>query len=258
MTELADDLKQPMAQLLLSIADDKLMRGHRNSDWTGLGPILEEDIAFSSLAQDNIAHAQAIYETAGGLLGATADALAFGRTPDDYRCAAIVELPDEFDYAVAIARQFYCSHFDLLRLQRLANSSWKPVADLAKRLAAEEQVQVEHVDGWIRRLGAGTDDSAQRIQAALDALGAPAVALFEPTDGVDALESAGAYPRRGDMFDAWADALSDVTGDAGLRLDLARPDGDARGGRRGAHSAHLAPMLDEMCEVYRLEPGAAW
>ena len=88
---LPDELKKPAAELLLALADDKLMLGHRNSDWTGLGPILEEDIAFSSLAQDEIAHASAIYELVGELLGRSADDLAFGRAINDYRSATIVE-----------------------------------------------------------------------------------------------------------------------------------------------------------------------
>ena len=93
MDELSkEDLKGPLLELLLSVADDKLLLGHRNSDWTGLGPILEEDIAFSSMAQDEIAHAQALYERAGELVGKTADQLAFGRDPDAYRCATITEL----------------------------------------------------------------------------------------------------------------------------------------------------------------------
>ena len=94
---LAENLKTPLVELLLSVADDKLMIGHRNSDWTGLGPILEEDIAFSSLAQDEIAHAQVLYGLASEIDGRSADSLAFGRGPDEYRCAQLVELPDDFD-----------------------------------------------------------------------------------------------------------------------------------------------------------------
>ena len=69
MTDLADAHKKPLVQLLFSIADDKLVLGHRNADWTGLGPILEEDIAFSALAQDDIAHAGAIYGLIADITG---------------------------------------------------------------------------------------------------------------------------------------------------------------------------------------------
>ncbi len=149
MTNIRQDLKEPFADLLLSLADDKFILGHRNSDWTGLAPILEEDIAFSSLAQDEIAHAKALYELIGGLLGRYADELAFGRGLEAYRCATIVELPDEFDWATAICRQLFCNRFDALRLARLARSTHKPRADLTGRLAAEQRIHVEHADSWV-------------------------------------------------------------------------------------------------------------
>ena len=136
MTQLAENLKAPLVELLLSVADDKLMLGHRNSDWTGLGPILEEDIAFSSLAQDEIAHAQILYELASEFDGRSTDVLAFGRDPTQFRCAEIVELPDDFDWAFALCRQFFCDHYDALRLGRMARSSYAPLAAIAARLAA--------------------------------------------------------------------------------------------------------------------------
>jgi len=116
MNTLPDHLALAVVELLLATADDKLVLGHANSDWTGLAPILEEDIAFSSLAQDEIAHAQALYQLAGPLCGRSADTLAFGRRPDEYRCATIVEGPDGFDWAVAITRQLLCDNFDWCRL----------------------------------------------------------------------------------------------------------------------------------------------
>jgi ring-1,2-phenylacetyl-CoA epoxidase subunit PaaC len=261
MSNVPDHLKQPLAQLLLALADDKLMLGHRNSDWTGLGPILEEDIAFSHLAQDEIAHAQAIYQFVADLLGTSggADELAFGRRPEEYCCAHIVEVPDEFDWATAMARKFFCDHFDLLRLNRLAESSHKPLADLCRRMAAEEHLHVEHVDGWMIRLGRGSPESRDRMQRALDALAPLAVWLFEPFDGLKALVDAKLYPGSDfSMYDAWTAALQAVLGRAGLTCALVVGSPESRGGRRGIHTPHLKELLDEMCEVYRTEPGAAW
>lgn len=253
------DHKQPLANLLLALADDKLMLGHRNSDWTGLGPILEEDIAFSALAQDEIAHAQAIYQFISEMLGRDENAIAFGRQPDEYLCAAIVEPADEFDWAVAIVRQFFCDHFDLLRLQRLARSSHKPLADLAARIAAEEQVHVEHADSWISRLGQGTRESRQRLQQAIMQVAPLTGSLFEPVDGEEELEKAGLYPQgETAMFAAWKQAVGQVLDEAGLAASLPGPDGSVVGGRRGRHTQAFTELLDEMCEVYRIAPGASW
>ncbi len=259
MTSISQELKRPFADLLLSVADDKFILGHRNSDWTGLAPILEEDIAFSSLAQDEIAHAKALYELIGGLLGRSADELAFGRGLEAYRCATIVELPDEFDWATAICRQLFCNRFDALRLARLARSTHKPLADLTGRLAAEQRIHVEHADSWVVRLGSGTEDSRRRMQQALDALAPEAPMLFEPVDGQERLESAGLYPPGAtDMFAEWSESIVAVTAKADLRLTIHTPATQTKGGRRGRHSEHLAALLDEMCEVYRLEPNAPW
>lgn len=260
MQTIPEQLKTPLANLLLSLADDKLILGHRNSDWTGLGPILEEDIAFSHMAQDEMAHAQAIYEVAGELLGRSADELAFGRRPDEFRCAQIVEVPDEFDWATALARKLFCDHFDALRLQRMAKSSWKPLADLAARMAAEEQLHVEHMDGWMVRLGRGTAESRERLQRALDALAPLSPMLFEMVEGQQALADASLYPGCGPTaFQEWREQLRQVTDKSDLRLtDLQPPADNARGGRHGVHSPHLAELLDEMGEVWRVEPGAKW
>jgi ring-1,2-phenylacetyl-CoA epoxidase subunit PaaC len=258
MDRLTDDLKEPLVQLLLSVADDKFMLGHRNADWTGLAPILEEDIAFSALSQDELAHAQALYQVVAGLLGTKADKLAFGRKPEEYRCAQIVEPSDDFNWATALVRNFFCDHFDFLRLHRLAQSAYTPLAQLGTRLAAEEQIHVEHTDSWIVRLGRGGQEAHDRMQRALDKLAGLAPMLLEPTAGLEKLESQGIYPPTSPgMFERWSQDLYRVTREAGLDLKLPPP-ADASGGRHGRHSAAFGALLDELTEVYRLEPEAAW
>ena len=251
-----------LTKLILSVADDKLILGHRNSDWTGLGPILEEDIAFSSLAQDNIAHASALYDFAATLDDGqqSADQLAFGRSVKDYLCAQLLELPDEFDYATAIARQFLYSQFEVLRLQRLANSSDKPLADLAKRLHAEQNIQVEHATRWLDRLGTGDQESRQRMQQAIDQLSPFALGLFEPIENESALIDSGIYPEsdEGNMFDTWQRTIEQHIKRASLSINIPERSEHQPGGRRGNHTEHLQPLLDEMTEVFRIEPSGKW
>jgi ring-1,2-phenylacetyl-CoA epoxidase subunit PaaC len=256
---LPDDLKQPLVDLLLSVADDKFILGHRNSDWTGLAPILEEDIAFSSLSQDEISHATVLYQLVAELLGTTADKLAYARKPVEYRCAELVELSDEFDWAMAVCRNLFCDHFDFLRLGRLARSSYAPVAQLAARLVAEEEIHVHHSDTLVKRLGRGTAESHSRMQKALDQLVALAVGLVEPTQGLEHLEANGLYPPiEPGMFERWSAGLQQVAQEGNLKLELRKPDPAAIGGRRGRHSPGFTTLLDELTEVYRLEPDAAW
>lgn len=259
MDQLPDHLRQPLIDLLLSVADDKFMLGHRNADWTGLAPILEEDIAFSSLAQDEVAHASALYQMIAGLTGTRADALAFGRRPEEYRCTQFVEFSDEFNWALAIGRNFFCDHFDSIRLHRLAQSAYTPLAQLGGRLAAEEQIHVEHVDSWLNRLGHGGAEARERMQNALRTLSESAAMLLEPTPGLEKLEQEGIYPgSTTSMFDQWARNLMQVARAAELELSLRPPTSEAIGGRRGQHSPSFLPLLDELTEVYRIEPEAAW
>lgn len=259
MHAIGDQRPPALVELLLSLADDKFFHGCRNSDWTGLGPILEEDIAFSALAQDDIAHAKAIYEFIAERTGDNADRLAYGRKPAEYRCAAIVTLPDEFDWALAVVRQFFCDHFDELRIQRLAHSSDKPLSQLAERMLAEERLALGHADGWIVRLARGTEESCERVYKAISSLTPLACQLFEPTDGAAELESTGLYPPlKHEMFEMWSIRVESVLDKAGLETDLRPPPQGFQGGRHGRHSAHFQDWLDEICEVYRGEPGAAW
>lgn len=252
-------LVTPLTQHLLSIADDKFILGHRNADWTGLAPILEEDIAFSSMAQDELSHATALYGFIAELTDGDPNQIAFGRGPSEYRNAQLVELSDEFDWAAAIVRKFYCNHFDLLRLTQLSAAHYAPLGALAARMLAELRTHIPHADGWLVRLARGTDESRQRVQAALERLAPQAVALFEPTSGFDKLLEGGllaeAIPPR---IEAWSESLHNVAGEGGLRLSLPKYDPTQRGGRSGLHTTEFAAMLDELAEVYRVEPQASW
>ena len=253
-----DAARPAYVALLESLADDKLMLGHLNSDWTGLAPTLEEDIAFSALAQDDIAHAQAIYQRLEAITGTRADDVVFGREPAAYRSAAICEHADDFDWAKAIARQLYVAHYEEIRLGRLARGSEPTTAALARRMLAEQQIQIEHVDGWMRRL-ARDADARNRVQAALDALAADAATLLEPVDDEQALIEAGLYPAGSRPDDEqWRASLAAIAEPNGYVLSIPAFDPAVRGGRRGVPGPRRAEILDEMCEVYRLEPGASW
>ncbi|MGE3180224.1 MAG: 1,2-phenylacetyl-CoA epoxidase subunit PaaC [Phycisphaerae bacterium] len=252
-------LDNALKDLLLAIADDKFFLGCRNSDWTGLGPMIEEDIAFSALAQDDIAHAKELYEWIARQTDDDANRIAHGRKVEEYRCAQIVELSDEFDWAFALVRQFFCDHFDELRLRRLAKSSNQELRELGERMLAEERLALGHADGWILRLGRGTAESRERLQTALDKLAPHACMLFEKTADADKLADSGVYPPLAhDMFDMWATKIESAVEAANLEVKLDKPNAAAKGGRAGVHSEHFAPWLTELTEVYREEPEATW
>src|SRR6476619_7275873 len=137
---------------LLAIADDELVLGWRDSEWTGIAPFLEEDVAFSSIAQNEIGHARAIYQLVAEELGTTADELAFDRAPEEYRCSKFVELRVVPDWAKTIARQVLYEEADERRIKELMESSDEKVAGLAAKIDREEAYHRMHSQMWHDRL----------------------------------------------------------------------------------------------------------
>ena len=149
---------------LLEIADDELILGWRDSEWTGIAPLLEEDVAFSSIAQNEIGHARALYELVAREQGTTADELAFDRPPDEYRCSALVERRF-LDWEKTIARHYLYEEADAKRLEELKQSRDAEVAGLAAKIDREEAYHRMHAQMWFNRL-----KDEPRFAAALDEL----------------------------------------------------------------------------------------
>jgi len=166
---------QERAQLLLEIADDELVLGWRDSEWTGIAPFLEEDVAFSSIAQNEVGHARALYELAARDLGTTADELAFDRKPEEYRCAQLVELRLP-GWEHTIARHVLYEQADAERLERLKASDDAEVAGLAAKIDREEVYHRLHAEMWFERL-----KDEPRFTAALDELRPLAEAVVDPS-----------------------------------------------------------------------------
>ena len=156
---------QERERLLLPIADDELVLGWRNSEWTGIAPFLEEDVAFSSIAQNEIGHARALYQLVADELGTTADELAFDRSPDEYRCSRLVELRLVPDWAQTIARHHLYEQADAQRLEVLKASDDPAVAGLAAKIDREEAYHRMHAQMWHERLA-----NEPRYTAALEEL----------------------------------------------------------------------------------------
>jgi ring-1,2-phenylacetyl-CoA epoxidase subunit PaaC len=156
---------------LLELADDELVLGWRNSEWTGIAPFLEEDVAFSSIAQNEIGHARALYELAAAELGTTADELAFDRSPSEYRCAPLVQARLVHDWAGTIARHVA----DAIRLDVLKSSDDTELAGLAAKMDREEVYHRIHAEMWAARL-----HDEERFREALDEHWGLALGVLDP------------------------------------------------------------------------------
>ncbi|MEK6797929.1 MAG: 1,2-phenylacetyl-CoA epoxidase subunit PaaC [Planctomycetota bacterium] len=255
LSSLTGAIRNAVMDLLYRLADDELMIGHRNSEWTGHAPILEADIAFSSMAQDEIGHSQVYYQMLHELGEPDPDSTAFGRKPREYRCASLVCLP-KGDWGFSIVRQFLYDAAETVRLNALASGSLRPLAALAIKLRGEEKYHLMHGRGWMLRLGSATPESKTRMQCALEQAYAHALGLFEPTEADETLAQAGICPHEGELQRQWESAIAPVLSDAGLKIpESAKP---AYGGRVGKHPPDLKQLLDGLQLVYNIDPSAKW
>ena len=193
MTELDAATRDALAELLLTVADDEFIIGFWDSEWTGIAPMLEEDVATSSIAQDEIGHARALYDLLAEVTGDDADRIAYGREPDAYRHAALLNHA-RGDWAFSVARRYLYETADGVRLEALARSAHEPLAQLAAKMRREETYHLLHADAWLRRLSDGGTDVRERLADAFRRLWPDAQQVFAPLAGEEALQAAGILP----------------------------------------------------------------
>lgn len=249
--------QRAVKELLYKIADDQLVLGHRNSEWTGFGPLLEEDIAFSSMAQDKIGHSYAIYQILHQLGEREPDAIAFTRPASDFHNALLVELPNgEYDFS--LIRHFLYDTAEAIRFELLSQSSYQPLAELARKIKGELKYHTLHANTWIKKLGNATPESISRLQQSLDYALPFALGLFEESPYENTLIEQQVFAGERKLQERWTEKVEEVTKLTELRLPDWNRLTPVRGGRAGKHTEHLQPLLDEMGEVFRIDPTAEW
>lgn len=276
-------MSDPLVPLLIALGDDELVLGHRHSEWTGWAPHIEEDVAFSSIAQDEIGHAAALYLLAGEITGQDADEIAFGRQPDEYRNALLCERPNG-DWAFTLVRHWLYDHADDLRLEALEGSAHTNLAGLATKMRREERYHLLHADMWMTRLARGPIESRTRLIEAIAQALPDALGLFEPLPEEDAIVDAGLMSTHSrDLqaaYSSWIDSALDTLGlpagpapehaaefVASSSGDLIEGDDDGTsgtvarvgmGGRAGTHTEEFRNLWEVMTTHQRETPGARW
>ncbi len=251
MSELA------LKELLYKMADDQLILGHRNSEWTGMGPLLEEDIAFSSMAQDKIGQSLALYTILHQLGERDPDTVAFTRNASQFHNCQLVELPNA-EYDFSLIRHFLYDTAEAIRFEALTRSSYEPLAQLAAKIRGELRYHTLHANTWIKQLGSATPESIERLQKSLAYALPFAVGIFEESPYEKEIIASGIFEGEQKIKEKWLAQIQKILAQTSMYLPDIKIIQPIVGGRMGKHSEHLQPLLDEMSEVFNIDPTAEW
>jgi ring-1,2-phenylacetyl-CoA epoxidase subunit PaaC len=249
-------VRRALDGLLLSMADDEFVIGFSDSEWTGIAPMLEEDVAMSSIAQDELGHARALYELLATLRddGHDADTIAYDRQPDEYRHCRLLD-HGRGDWAMTVARRFLYDTADAVRLEALAESSYGPLADLVAKIRREERYHVMHAGAWLDRLSEHPGEPRRRLEDALAVLAADASTVFTELAGESELVSEGIVAESmQDLAAQWRRTIAPTL--ERLRLAVSLEPAQADG--REHHSDSFRWLWGEFTSVRRLDPVATW
>ncbi len=250
-------MSESLISYTLHLADNALILGHRNSEWCGHGPVLEQDIAISNLALDSIGQARNFYQYAAQLTGndATEDSFAYLRDVFEFKNCLLVELPNG-DWGQTVLRQFFFSTYQYYFYGKLQQSSDQQLAAIAAKALKEVTYHVRWSSEWVIRLGDGTQESKNRMLTAIDALWCFTGELFQPAayEQQAVEEGYGVHPAL--IQNSWFQKIRSVFEEATLPL----PENTwmQSGGKQGRHTEHLGYILAEMQFLQRAYPNSEW
>jgi ring-1,2-phenylacetyl-CoA epoxidase subunit PaaC len=244
-------------EFLTRMGDNTLILGHRVSEWCGLSPVLEEDIALANVALDLIGQTQLWLGLAGEVegKGRTADNLAYLRDAGGFRNLLLVERPNG-DFGQTLMRQFLFDAWHFEMLKALEKSTDPRVAEIAAKAVKEVAYHLERSSDLIIRLGDGTDESRARMQAALDDQWSYTGEMFVADEADKAVAAAGIAPDPASLRAAWHAVVASVLEEATLVIPTELY--AHKGGKRGVHTEHLGFILAQMQFLQRAYPGARW
>jgi ring-1,2-phenylacetyl-CoA epoxidase subunit PaaC len=254
-----------VAELALRLGDDALITAQRLAEWSARAPEMEEDIALSNIALDQLGVARSLLSYAATFLGGDEDTLAYRRDDGQFRNCLLVELPNAGpaagpgapgDFGVTIARLLFLAAYQKLTYEWLVASADEHLSAVAAKARKESAYHLDHAALWTVRLGDGTQESHRRMSAAVEDLWPYTHELFTDDDLAVRLERDGLAPLPSSLQPQWMATIDDVL----TRATLTRPADGWRpgGGRAGRHTEHLSYLLAEMQVLHRAHPGARW
>ncbi len=242
---------------VLHLADNALIIGQRLGEWCGHGPVLEQDMAMTNIALDNIGRARLFYQYAAELCGdsATEDSLALLRKEHEYLNSLIFERPIG-NFADTVIRQFFADAFQYPYFQSLANSADARLAAIAEKAVKEIRYHLKWSSEWVIRLGDGTEISNQKMQKAVHDIWPCLGELFEPSDYEQDMIQQGIAPDNSAIYESWKQTVDRIFAEA--RLVPSDAPWLQRGGKNGYHTEHFGYLLAELQYMQRAYPGLEW
>ncbi len=242
---------------VLNLADNTLVLGQRLSEWCGVGPFLEEDLALTNTALDIIGQAKMLLELAAELKGTdeSPDDLAFMRDQHEFKNVILVEQPNG-DYSQTLLRQYFMDVYHKYLYTTLSNSKNEQLAGIAAKSLKEVIYHLERSELWIKRMAHGTEESFNRLQASLNKFWHYHHELFESNNEIDALVKQGIAANPTELQQNWDKEVKALI--ATTDLEIPQTGWKATGGRVGHHSEYLGKMLCEMQFLQRAYPGCEW
>ena len=245
----------------LHLADNSLILGHRNSEWCGHGPILEQDIAITNISLDLIGQARNFYQYAAQLTNernetnVNEDSFAYFRNSDEFKNILLVELP-KGDWAQTILRQFLYSCWQNLLFEKLRTSNNQQIAANATKALKEIAYHLRWSSEWVIRLGDGTEESRMRMEKAIDELWSYTGEFFVPANYELEILNIGTGTDVSLLKEGWMQNIQKVFLEAGLTIPSVST--VHTGGKEGKHTEHLHHLLSELQSVARAHPTATW
>lgn len=249
--------RQALIHLLYIVADDDLVVGHRGSEWLGMAPTLEDDIAFGSLSQDEIGHSSFYYSLLHELGEPTPDELVYRRQVHQWRNACVLAEPNG-DWVDTVVRRYFYEVLETVRLEGLRQSCYVPLRDGVVKVQREERYHVLYLATWFEHLAQGGERSRTRLEESLKSFWPQFGELFSLGGLDDAFKRFNLFPyTRDELGIRWATVVREMFD----RVQLSWPgipESSPIDGRLGQQSQSMDEMLKSLTEVNRADPVASW
>jgi ring-1,2-phenylacetyl-CoA epoxidase subunit PaaC len=255
-----------LVELLYSLADDDFILAFRGSEWLGLAPHIEEDVAYSSINQDMMGHAAKIFSLLEQLGEGKADELSHLRKPEQFRNAVLLEEVNgegtyleqpHFDWAFAVVRNYFYTVHKKIRMESLRKSSYEPMKDTASKVLIELQYHLMHWETWFTQLMTSTDEAKRRMTEAIDRCWKEMGGVLTLGPYADEMASKGYIVSEEELRNQWLSYMENVFEKVGAPLpgELGMSKGN---GRQGEHTEDLTTALATLSEVYETNPTTGW